>query len=392
MIYKGRIVDIKANYAIVMTDKVEFYKVKKKNGVLLGKQIIFLEEDLYKNNKNNRLISHAAVIIFLLISSVLLNQFSTFNDISSIPAAKISVDINPSVELEINKDFIVISIESINSEGESIAGKHMIGKKIDEVLYNMLYNAKSENYLTEEKNYVLIGICRLNDDIAELGDFEGDLNNRINSNAELEYVNIIILQGDNQKLELSRQHDLSIGKYLLYLNVNSEGTDLKMEDAKKMTTQELVKYSSQKRSGTDDLEENAADETSEPEDASINQNQHQNEKQDQNQVQNSEQSDENNTDAGNQNDNGTSEEKPYDNTKGGYENNQPAVNEQDNGNKPLEPEQVLPEDMDGSLNNDVTQNSDSNFENSGSIPAQEHNEQNRDITTGGTENQKGKLN
>ncbi|WP_156804711.1 MULTISPECIES: anti-sigma factor domain-containing protein [Bacillota] len=43
LIYKGSIVDIKTNYAIVMTDKAEFYKVKKKMGCFLATRLYFLK-------------------------------------------------------------------------------------------------------------------------------------------------------------------------------------------------------------------------------------------------------------------------------------------------------------------------------------------------------------
>ncbi|MDF2615640.1 MAG: anti-sigma factor protein [Sedimentibacter sp.] len=348
LIYKGSIVDIKTNYAIVMTDKAEFYKVVKKDGVLLGNQIIFLEDDLYKekNIKVTKIIRYAAVMMLLFISSLFLTRFLRLNKISYIPIATISVDINPSIELEINKDYKIINIVSKNKEGDFIADKHMIGTEIQEALYTMLLKAKSKNYITKEKNSVLIGICKINDDFsADFCSFENDLNNRLNSNSELEYVNIVLLQGDNQKLELSRHYDLTIGKYLLYLKVNSDGSDLKLEEAKKMTTQEMVIYYNQNRNRYhgSEPEEPAADEVVNP-DNNINQNQNQY------QYQNSEPLTDNNT-------------------EGGYQNNRPTINEQKNNNNSVNPGQLnTPE-----VNKIPIDNDKSILENNIS-PAQEQNE------------------
>jgi len=377
LIYKGSIVDIKTNYAIVMTDKAEFYKVKKKDGVLLGNKIIFLEDDLYKemNIKVTKIIGYAAAIMLLLVSSLFLIQFMTFNKISYIPVAKLSVDINPSVELEINKDYKVINIVSKNSEGDFIADKHMIGTEIQEALYTMLIKAKSKNYITKEKNAVLIGICKINDVFPDdLGNFESDLNNRLNSNNELDYVNIILLQGDNQKLELSKQYDLTIGKYLLYLKVNSEGSDLKLEEVKKMTTQELVIYSTQNRNRFhgNESEDHEVDEIVIPDNNLINQNENQNQNQNQykNENQNQYQYQYQNSDALSEN-----------STEVECENNQQTVNEQENDNKTVDPRQLnAPEVNKSPLNNNMMQKFKNIFENNISIPAQEQNE-NKDRET-----------
>lgn len=375
LIYKGSIVDIKTNYAIVMTDKAEFYKVKKKDGVLLGNKIIFLEDDLYKemNIKVTKIIGYAAAIMLLLVSSLFITRFMTFNKISYIPVAKVSVDINPSIELEINKDYKVINIVSMNREGDFIADKHMIGTEIQEALYTMLIKAKSKNYITKEKNAVLIGICKINDGFtADLGNFESDLNNKLNSNNELDYVNIILLQGDNKKLELSKQYDLTIGKYLLYLKVNSEGSDLKLEEVKKMTTQELVIYSIQNRNRfqgnqSEDLE---ADEIVKPDKNLINQKENQNLNQYKNENQNQYQYQYQNSDALSENNNEVE-----------CQNNQPTVNEQENTNKTVDPRQLnAPEVNKSPLINNMMQKFKNIFENNMSIPAHEQNE-NKDRET-----------
>ncbi|WP_232233026.1 hypothetical protein [Sedimentibacter sp. B4] len=345
--------------------------------MLLGNKIIFLEDDLYKemNIKVTKIIGYAAAIMLLLVSSLFLIQFMTFNKISYIPVAKLSVDINPSVELEINKDYKVINIVSKNSEGDFIADKHMIGTEIQEALYTMLIKAKSKNYITKEKNAVLIGICKINDVFPDdLGNFESDLNNRLNSNNELDYVNIILLQGDNQKLELSKQYDLTIGKYLLYLKVNSEGSDLKLEEVKKMTTQELVIYSTQNRNRFhgNESEDHEVDEIVIPDNNLINQNENQNQNQNQykNENQNQYQYQYQNSDALSEN-----------STEVECENNQQTVNEQENDNKTVDPRQLnAPEVNKSPLNNNMMQKFKNIFENNISIPAQEQNE-NKDRET-----------
>lgn len=384
MIFKGSIIDIKTNYAIVMTDKSEFYKVKKKDGLLLNKQIIFTEDDLYKekNIKVTIVIRYAAVIMLLLVSTLFLTQFITFNKISYMPMATISVDINPSIELEINKDYKVINISSINSEGNFIADKNMIGNEIEEALYTMLINAVSENYITKEKNSVLIGIGKTNNDFqVNFDNFERNLNNRLKSNNELEYVNILLLQGDCKKLELSRQNELTIGKYLLYLKVNSEGSDLKLNDVREMTTQELIIYSNQSRNryyGSESEEPTDDYDIVKPKNNVINPYQNQN--------RNSEPVTNNNAANANTNtntDTNTNTNTVTDNnnnnadttTEDGHENKGSTVKEQEDNNNSEESGQINSSDVNkGPLNNDTIQEYKSIFENNINIPTDKQKE------------------
>lgn len=412
MIFKGSIIDIKTNYAIVITDKAEFYKVKKKDGLLINKQIIFIEDDLYKekNIRVTRVIKYAAVIMLLLVSTLFLTRFITFNKISYIPMATISVDINPSIELEINKDYKVINISSINSEGNFIADKNMIGNEIEEALYTMLINAVSENYITKEKNSVLIGIGKTNNDFqVNFDNFVRNLNNRLKNNNELEYVNILLLQGDYQKLELSRQNDLTIGKYLLYLKVNSEGSDLKLNDVREMTTQELIIYSNQSRNRyhESESEEPIADyDIVKPENNVINPYQNQNRNSEP--VTNNNNNNNNaaaantntntNTDADtntntNTNTNADTNADTDATTEDGYENKGSTVKEQENTNNSEEPGQINSSEVNkGSLNNNMLQEYKSIFENNINIPTDKQKEiQDREIPSKDSKYKRGKL-
>lgn len=250
MIYKGLIIDVKNNYAFVMTEQAEFFKVIKKDDMHAGKQIIFLDDDICKDKEFKRfgIIKYAAVFIILFVSVVFLSQFSTLNEISYMPIAVVSVDINPSVEFEINNDYKVMKIVSRNNEGDFIASENMIGNDLEEALFNLLLKAESEKYITEEKNSVLIGISVLDEKLVSYFNyFEINLSKKIKNNDNLKYIDIVMLQGEKEYLDISRQKDLSVGKYLFFLKINKEGIEIKLDDVKTMTTQDLLNYPKQHR-------------------------------------------------------------------------------------------------------------------------------------------------
>jgi hypothetical protein len=126
--------------------------------MLMGMQIIFLEDDIYKDRtKMNKILRYAAVLTILVFSMLLLSQFMTLNANYNMTMAVVSLDINPSVELEINHKYKLLNATTKNDEGRLIIDKNIIGKDIEEALYMIMLKAEAEEYITKDKNSVLIG-------------------------------------------------------------------------------------------------------------------------------------------------------------------------------------------------------------------------------------------
>ncbi|SET37843.1 Anti-sigma factor N-terminus [Natronincola peptidivorans] len=243
MVYKGRIVDIEKDYAVVITSHIEYYKVVKKNDLYIGKQILFLDEDIYKEKKRSFIafVGCAAIFIILLLFTTLIPEFQGANYTSVNPVAIISLDINPSVEYEIDKEGIVINIFPKNHEGALIVSQDMIGQEIKDVLYTSILNARNKRYITSDNSSVLIGIGILEKSfVMDLEILEKDIRDQINLVNDLNHISIISLKGNKSDIEASRQHAITLGKYKLYQKLLQNEVVLELEDVKSMKVKELL--------------------------------------------------------------------------------------------------------------------------------------------------------
>lgn len=81
--------------------------------------------------------------------------------------AIITMDINPSIEFQINKNERVIKITGLNNDGvELIKDIKYRGKHIENVLDSIIDEAINKNYIKED-DYILIGIESENEDFSE---------------------------------------------------------------------------------------------------------------------------------------------------------------------------------------------------------------------------------
>ena len=138
-LFKGVVLDIKNEYAIVLTDSGEYHRIKRKGSMSIGKKIYFFKEDIVNRVvKKNKVIYKliAACIILSLIIAYQIPNYSTY--------AIVSVDINPSLDLRVNKNDIVIGIITFNEEAKEIVNNEMIGSEITIVLEAIINNAEKK--------------------------------------------------------------------------------------------------------------------------------------------------------------------------------------------------------------------------------------------------------
>lgn len=253
MIYKGCIIDMAEEYAIVLTDQVEYFKVIKKDGLFIGKQIIFLEDDIYKERSRSLIACarYAAVFILLVLSTVLLSQLYSFNNLPSMAMAVVSLDINPSVEFEIDKNNQLINITAKNKEGALIINQDMIGKDIKDVLYLAIENAKIQKYITGQDDNIIIGVGFLDDTFSiDLDSFKKNIISKIQDNVDFQNINIIILEVNNADIEASRENNITIGKYRLCENLLINHEEITLEDIKSLKIGELMELPMKQNTNT----------------------------------------------------------------------------------------------------------------------------------------------
>lgn len=146
------------------------------------------------------------------------------------PVSYISMDVNPSIELAINRYGKVISAEAYNRDGQNIL-QHLSLKNRPYVqaIRTLLEDEISGGFLTEDATLVFTIISDSPDAIREgLGTIDFAYSYQV-----LTYIS------DRECMQEAHQHEMSFGKYRACLELTAYEQDLSIEDCHDMTMGEI---------------------------------------------------------------------------------------------------------------------------------------------------------
>ncbi|WP_459195867.1 anti-sigma factor domain-containing protein, partial [Wukongibacter baidiensis] len=241
MVHKGLVMEYTKDYIIVLTDDANYIKLKNKGKIDVGKKIMFIEEDIIKEkNKYVRpFIGVVAAVIMLM--TIIIGQFGTNLIDSSKAYAIVSLDINPSLEFQIDKKEIVRKVKSLNKDGEELIDDSMIGMKIEDAITISIKKALNKNYLNGKNNIVLVSDVIIDDNPQNPTVIEKKIFKKVNEDNELENIDVIYVDSDKEDLEKARENQVSVGKYKVYEIVSKNNPGVKINDIKEKKVSEIVK-------------------------------------------------------------------------------------------------------------------------------------------------------
>ncbi len=142
---QGIVMEIKTRSCIIMTRDGEFYKVSRPAGeIMVGEEI---RVQLGTWSKWLRWSSLAAVMV-LMVMGCYFYRYTV-----PVAAAHVSLDINPSMELCVDRSGCIIDGVGFNEEGENLlAAVPLKGKDIYSALSELIVVAIQQNYLTPGKD------------------------------------------------------------------------------------------------------------------------------------------------------------------------------------------------------------------------------------------------
>lgn len=148
------------------------------------------------------------------------------------PTSIISIDINPSIELDVNRFDKVISVDSYNDDGEIFSNSlDIIFKDYNSAIDEILESDTIKNCLSENQT-LSIGVLPLNE-----AQGENILQYVSNCTSGHENMHCYSLNQD----EVSEAHSLglSYGKYRVYLQLLDLGIEITPDEVNQMTMREL---------------------------------------------------------------------------------------------------------------------------------------------------------
>lgn len=235
MYHKGLIIELKKSHAFVLKDDGMIVKINSKTDMKIGTSIYFLDEDIMvskSENKSKKLkyiltpLMAVAMLMFVLISPTFRNS-NNFNSY-----ALITVDINPSISIEIDKNQTITKVEGLNDDGSKLSLGELNGKNLNDGITNLKELIQASN--STNKDSVIIGFTFI-DDISD-DRFEEDVKNVIKSS--FDDYSVEYFKGSTNSLNNSKVEGISLGKYEALLMLDDD--DILEDKLKKLSVPELI--------------------------------------------------------------------------------------------------------------------------------------------------------
>ena len=148
------------------------------------------------------------------------------------PVSYVSIDVNPSLELALNRFDKVVSAAAYNEEGEEILqGLSLEGKVYTEAIDEVIESEIMEQYLTKEAELVFT--------VAAEGSREEELKAGVESCSDQISHSSEHVSADLGSVTEAHEHGISLGKYNAYLQLQQYDSAVTVEECKHMSINEI---------------------------------------------------------------------------------------------------------------------------------------------------------
>ena len=225
MTEKAVILEVNERTCTVVTADGDFRQLKLQCNYRPGQEITLPQT--VKSTYRYALV--AACLLFFLAAAGLWGKW-----MNPAVAAYVSLDINPSVEIALDKQNIVMGLNPLNDDGKELAtGLQIKGKKMDMALQSLMVAAISKNYInTGGENVILSAVTTLS------GSTDTGLDELIRESLEacLEKGNVkaevVVGNIPPDTREEARKAGMSAGRYMIFMNAVKNGKSVRPDDFK----------------------------------------------------------------------------------------------------------------------------------------------------------------
>lgn len=164
----------------------------------------------------------AAVIIFTLSLGIYEMWF--------VPVTVVSIDVNPSLELRVNRLDRVLDAKAFNDDGTEILDSLSVtGKNYEQAINTVLSNSEFSEYLNSD-SLLTFTVASENDE---------EIISRINGCLKNTGKQGVCVSASSDAVNEAHSLGLSLGKYQAYLEISQYDNTITPEDCRNMTMKEL---------------------------------------------------------------------------------------------------------------------------------------------------------
>ncbi len=251
MKFKGLIMDISQHTVTVLTRNNEFYKLKRKPTMYKSQEIEFKKSDIINLVYYMKRLSVAAACFALILTGMIFGDvIPAWNANNSDVFGYVSLDVNPSIEFEIDKEQKILGVSYLEGLADNIEEDlNLKGMEISEGLFKVIgyYNQKSILSDSEE-NYVLLAgavndknkIVRKNIQEAEKKIINSLESYRNKVQEDFQRINMIVIESSSEHMKLSKENHISMGKYTIFTEINQIKDDISIEEFKELSLKDII--------------------------------------------------------------------------------------------------------------------------------------------------------
>lgn len=245
---RGIVLSIENKKAVVMTADGQFISIPHQAHMRIGEETKLPAETAAPPRRKPKRVywysgAAAAILLFII-------PFFYLTTAEAHPVvAYVSLDINPSIELGVDKEQRVQELSGLNSDGQAIISKVSYkGKSIEAVAASIMSTVAEEHYLDKPDKDIVITSYMLDD--KNLGeDLEKTVTDAVDQKIKetikqidaAKEPNVTVLSVPSEVREEASANGISSGKMAVYLMAKDEGYDIKLEQMKVQSLAEATK-------------------------------------------------------------------------------------------------------------------------------------------------------
>lgn len=200
-------------------------------------RIIMMKETKNRSNIIRRVAGIAAAFVLLCGLGIGLFAYQT-----TAINTTISLDVNPSVEITVNKGEKVIAVTPLNADGEAIVnGLDFKGSDLDVTVYALIGSMLDKGYISDISNSILLSVNSRDEKTgAEIRErLSADINARLQTESFSGAVLSQTVTEDQELRDLAETYGISVGKAKLIRQITLQNTAYTFEELVSLTINEL---------------------------------------------------------------------------------------------------------------------------------------------------------
>lgn len=205
-------------------------------------KVVYMEQRKNKTAPIKRLTAIAAALVLCI------GGFAGYSAYTNLAVdSVIALDVNPSIELEVNGKERVIAVNPLNDDAKVVVGDmDFKGSDVDVAVNALIGSMLRNGYINDMSNSILLSVN--NDDPAKGAELQNRLSEEINSLLQTDtFAGAVLSQNitaDEELNALAQQHGITAGKAKLVQQITAQNTMHTFEELAPLSINELNLLSS----------------------------------------------------------------------------------------------------------------------------------------------------